>query len=370
MRRLGRRTQIPAVPTTGWVSHGTPAAVILEDVNSAGDLGDFLRTRRARLRPADVDLRSYGDRRRVPGLRREELAQMAGVSVSYYTRLEQGQSRHASAEVLEALARALRLDPHERGYLLDIGRAGQPGARGEESGGHARPGVLRLLEAMTDVPAIVLSPATDVLAWNALGHALFGVGDERDSVRSPRRRPNMARKVFLDPAGREFYVDWHAKACSSVSHLRLVAGQFPEDRRLRELIGELTVSSPEFAALWSAHSVRTCEPVARAMRHPWVGPLTLLQETMWLREDGDQLLVTQTAEPGSPSADALRLLGSLSQRPAEPANRRHDAGRRDGAPPAPPAPPVPPAPRASWGDSEIRQDGDHDIPAAHPHPPA
>ncbi|MGF7238859.1 MAG: helix-turn-helix domain-containing protein [Frankia sp.] len=283
-------------------------------MNDRGDLGDFLRTRRARLRPTDLGLRSYGDRRRVPGLRREELAQLAGVSVSYYTRLEQGQSRHASVEVLEALARALRLDAHERGYLLDLARAGQPGGRGQ-SRERARPGVLRLIEAMTDIPAIVLAPSTDILAWNTLGHALFGIGSERDSVRYPERRPNMARTVFLDPAARTFYVDWAAKACSCVSHLRLVASQFPEDRRLRELIGELTVSSPEFAALWSAHSVRTCEPVAREFRHPWAGPLTLTQETMWLREDGDQLLVTQTAEPGSPSADALRLLGSLSQRP-------------------------------------------------------
>jgi transcriptional regulator with XRE-family HTH domain len=286
--------------------------VILDHVS---DLGDFLRTRRARLRPADVGLRSYGDRRRVPGLRREELAQLAGVSVSYYTRLEQGQSRHASAEVLEALARALRLDTHERCYLLDLARAGQAGGR-RESGQHARPGVLRLIEAMTDIPATVLAPSTDILAWNTLGHALFGIGIERDAVRRPERRPNLARTVFLDPAAREFYGDWEAKACSSVSHLRLVAGQFPEDRRLRELIGELTVASPEFAALWSAHSVRTCEPVAREFRHPAVGPLILTQETMWLREDGDQLLVTQTAEPGSRSADTLRLLGSLSQRPA------------------------------------------------------
>lgn len=292
-----------------------PIAVILDDVNDRGDLGDFLRTRRARLRPADVGLRSYGDRRRVPGLRREELAQLAGVSMSYYTRLEQGQSRRASPEVLEALARALRLDAHERGYLLDLARAGQAAGR-EESAQHARPGVLRLVEAMTDIPAMVLAPSTDILAWNTLGHALFGIGNERDSVRRPQQRPNIARNVFLDPAAREFYVDWSAKACSAVSHLRLVAGQFPEDRRLRELIGELTVSSTEFAALWSAHSVRTCEPVAREFRHPWVGPLTLTQETMWLREDGDQLLVTQTAEPGSRSADALRLLGSLIQQPA------------------------------------------------------
>lgn len=272
----------------------------------------------------------------MPGLRREELAQLAGVSVSYYTRLEQGQSRHASPEVLDALARALRLDAHERGYLLDLGRAGQPGARGEGCR-HARPGVLRLLDAMTDIPALVLAPSTDILAWNVLGHALFGLGDDRDAVRRPERRPNMARKVFLDPAARELYVDWEAKACSCVSHLRLVAGQFPEDRRLRELIGELTVASPDFAALWTAHSVRICEPAAREFRHPLVGCLTLAQETMWLREDGDQILVALTAEPGSPSADALRLLGSLSERPAavsQPTVRRagsHDVPARSGS---------------------------------------
>jgi len=310
-------------------------------MGNRGELGDFLRTRRARLRPADVGLRSYGDRRRVAGLRREELAQLAGLSVSYYTRLEQGQSHNASPEVLEALARALRLDEQERGYLLDVARAtGAPGER-REPVWQARPGVVRLLDAMTDVPAAVLAPSTDVLAWNTLAHALFGFGVERDSVRDPERRPNMARTVFLDPAAREFYVDWHAKACSSVSHLRLVAGQFPGDRRLRELIGELTVSSPEFATMWSAHSVRTCEPIARDFRHPWVGRLTLTQETLWLREDGDQILVTQTAEPGSPSADALRLLGSLSQHPAQPTR-----------PTVPTVPTVPTGPTGPTGRAE------------------
>jgi transcriptional regulator with XRE-family HTH domain len=276
------------------------------------ELGEFLQTRRARLRPDEVGLVSYGERRRVPGLRREELAQLAGVSVSYYTRLEQGQSQHASDEVLDAIARALRLDATERAHLTNLARPARTGRRGPVRTEQARPGVHRLIEAMTDVAAVVIGRRTDVLAWNALGHALFGGHLDRDAPNRPADRPNMTRLVFLDPHSRELYADWKGKACTSVSYLRLLAGRYPDDPALTSLIGELTVKSPEFAGLWAAHPVRYCPPDLREFNHPLVGRLVLAQEAMALLEDPDQLLSTFTAEPGSPSEAGLRLLGSLA----------------------------------------------------------
>jgi MmyB-like transcription regulator ligand binding domain len=172
--------------------------------------------------------------------------------------------------------------------------------------------VHRLVEAMTDVAAVVIGRRTDVLAWNALGHALFGGHLDRDAPNRPADRPNMTRLVFLDPHSRELYADWKGKACTSVSYLRLLAGRYPDDPVLTSLIGELTVKSPEFAGLWAAHPVRYCPPDLREFNHPLVGRLVLAQEAMALLEDPDQLLSTFTAEPGSPSEAGLRLLGSLA----------------------------------------------------------
>ncbi|SCF63189.1 transcriptional regulator, XRE family [Streptomyces sp. Ncost-T10-10d] len=220
-------------------------------MNGPGPLGAFLQARRARLRPEDVGLRDLGPRRRVAGLRREELAQLAGVSVSYYARLEQGLSRGASAEVLDAIARALLLDDHERGHLDRLAGAARHAPRVRRP----RPEKLAdetrdLLRAVDGVPAIVLGRRTDVLAWNSLGHALLAGHLDLLGPDDPARRPNMSRMLFLDLHCQELYADWKRKARAVVGNLRIAVGRHPEDPLLAELIGELTMKSPEFVALW------------------------------------------------------------------------------------------------------------------------
>ncbi len=274
-------------------------------------LADFLQSRRARLRPEEAGLVNYGERRRVPGLRREELAQLAGVSVSYYTRLEQGQSQHASDAVLDAIARTLRLDEQEREYLLRLARPGRPPHRAPRPE-QVRPGLRTLIESMPDTPAVVLGRSTDALAWNTLGHALVAGHLDVTSPTRPADRPNMTRLVFLDAHTRELYVDWKGKARSAVAHLRMLAGQSPHDPRLAALVGELTMHSNEFAALWAAHPVRHCEPSPRAFHHPLVGELTLWQETLRPLADDDQMVVLYGAVPGSASEAGLRLLAALA----------------------------------------------------------
>ena len=209
-------------------------------------LGDFLQTRRSQLRPEDAGVPTYGDRRRVPGLRREELALLAGVSASYYTRLEQGQSPSASAEVLDALAGALRLDDSERRYLHDLAGAGRRPARPRKPAPERVTEATRqLLDVLGDTPAIVLGRRTDVLAWNPMGHALFAGHADADAPGRPGERPNMARLVFLDSHIRELYADWPGKARAVVGGLRLTAGQHPEDAALHALVGELSAKSGE-----------------------------------------------------------------------------------------------------------------------------
>ncbi|GAA2343363.1 helix-turn-helix transcriptional regulator [Streptomyces cuspidosporus] len=273
-------------------------------------LGEFLRTRRARLRPEDVGLVSYGTRRRVPGLRREELAQLAGVSVAYYTRLEQGQSSGASDGVLDAIARALRLTPDEHAHLRNLARPARAARRPAPRAEAARPSTRRLIEAMDGVPALVLTARFDVLAWNPLGHALVAGHLAADAPERPADRPNTQRLLFLDPHTRELYPDWESDARLAVSALRLAAGAHPDDRRLAELIGELTMKSGEFAALWSRHPVRQCSYGVKSFHHPLVGPMELSFEMTGLTDSGDQRLLMYGAEPGSPSEAALRLLAS------------------------------------------------------------
>jgi transcriptional regulator with XRE-family HTH domain len=277
-------------------------------VEQRTELGEFLRSRRNRLRPEDVGLTGYGERRRVPGLRREELAHLAGVSAAYYTRLEQGQSRNASVGVLDALARALRLNDDERVHLNNLARparvAKPPVVRPER----VRPGVRRLIEAFENVPALVLGRRTDVLAWNPLAHALLTGHLEPNSPDRPTARPNLARLVFLDPHARELYANWIAESRDLVAYLRMVAGRYPDDPQLLALVGELSVKSPEFAALWSAHPVKDKTHGSRDFRHPLVGQLTLEFEALRLPDMDDQRVVTYNAKPGSPSEAALRLL--------------------------------------------------------------
>ncbi|MET9293937.1 helix-turn-helix transcriptional regulator [Streptomyces sp. NPDC003077] len=277
-------------------------------MDTPAELGHFLRTRRARLQPEDVGLVSYGTRRRVPGLRREELAQLAGVSVAYYTRLEQGQSRNASDGVLDALARALRLSEDERAHLRALARPApakrRPAARAE----HARPGTRQLVAALEGVPALALDRRFDVLAWNRLGHALFAGHLDFASPDRPEERPNTQRLLFLDPHTRELYPRREEETRRAVSSLRLAAGQYPDDPRLAELIGELSMKSEEFSGLWARHAVRACAYGVKVFHHPLVGRMELDFEVARTPDGSGHGLLMLSARPGSPSEAALRLL--------------------------------------------------------------
>lgn len=274
-------------------------------------LGDFLQTRRSQLRPEDAGVPTYGDRRRVPGLRREELALLAGVSASYYTRLEQGQSLSASAEVLDALAGALQLDDSERRYLHDLAVAGRRPARPRKPAPERVTEATRqLLDVLGDTPVIVLGRRTDVLSWNRMGHALFAGHVDPGAPGRPGERPNMARLVFLDPHIRELYADWPGKARAVVGGLRLTAGQHPEDAALHTLVGELSAKSGEFASMWADHRIKACTVADYEMRHPLVGMLTVTQQT--LSNGQGPVVVVGTTEPDSPSRAALMLLAQLT----------------------------------------------------------
>lgn len=252
------------------------------------ELGDFLRTRRARLRPEDVGLTSYGARR-VPGLRREELAQLAGVSVTYYTRLEQGQSQNASDDVLDAIARALRLNNDETAHLRDIARPARRKRRVTPRPETLRPSTAQLIAAMEGVAAIVMDRRNDVLAWNPLAHQLLAGHYAADSPQAAENRPNITRMLFLDPHTRELYSRWNEEAKRSVASLRLLAGRYPDDRNLAELVGELCMKSGEISALWSRHPVLKCTFGVKYFTHPVVGQLELQFEMVALTDDSARI---------------------------------------------------------------------------------
>ncbi|GGU99940.1 transcriptional regulator [Kitasatospora herbaricolor] len=279
------------------------------------ELSDFLRTRRARLQPEDVGLVAYGARRRVPGLRREELAQLAGVSVTYYTRLEQGQSLNASDEVLDALARALRLSPDEHAHLRNIARPGRARPRPADRFERARAGTRQLIAAMREVPAVVVGHRNEVLAWNPLGHALLAGHLDPAAPDHRGERPNLSRMLFLDPHTRELYRRWEEEARANVAYLRLTAGRHPDDRELAALVGELSMNSPEFAALWARHPVNDCLFGSKELHHPVVGRLELAFEAMPMPEGGGHRMLLYSAEPGSASDAALRLLAGAAGAP-------------------------------------------------------
>jgi transcriptional regulator with XRE-family HTH domain len=217
-------------------------------MNGTSQLGDFLRMRRSQLRPEEAGVPTYGERRRVPGLRREELALLAGVSASSYARLEQGHSLGASPEVLDAIARALQLDESECRHLYDLARRTKPRSGRRPAPERVTEATAQLLEALGDVP-IVIGRRSDVLAWNRLGHALFAGHLDPDAPDVPAERPNMARLVFLDAHTRSLYADWPGKAMAVVGNLRLVATQYPQDAALHRLLGELSAKSEDFASM-------------------------------------------------------------------------------------------------------------------------
>ncbi|MEU6641723.1 helix-turn-helix transcriptional regulator [Saccharomonospora sp. NPDC046836] len=273
--------------------------------NAAHELGGFLRSRRERLTPAAVGIEPGGTHRRVPGLRREELAELAGVSVGYYTRLEQGVSASASAAVIDALATALRLDPAEHEHLRILAAPKRP-TRPRARRTKLRPSVWDLLAAMPGTPAVVIDHRSDVLAWNRLGHALLA-GHIGFDAPDARVRPNIARMLFLDPHHRALYCDWNAKAQVTVAALHQACARHPADPELEQLVGRLAVDSPEFARMWARRPVRTCSYYLRELEHPVVGRLTLANETVTLPDD-DQQIGLFYARPGTSDADALTLL--------------------------------------------------------------
>ncbi|MFF5290322.1 helix-turn-helix domain-containing protein [Paractinoplanes globisporus] len=266
---------------------------------------DFLVSRRARITPESAGLPADG-LRRVAGLRREEVAALAGVSVEYYIRLERGKCQGISDAVLAAVARALRLDDVEREHLFDLVHAANETSHERPwPPPCVRPEVRRLLDAMTDIPAYVWDGCLEIVAANELGRALFAPLYEGETA-------NQARYIFLDPAAADFFPDWRTLAHDAVALLRAEAGRRPGDERLAALVGDLTSGSPAFRRMWADYDVRRRRSGVKRFRHPIVGSLTLTFESLAIVADPDLRMTAGTAEPGSDSETALRLLGSWS----------------------------------------------------------
>lgn len=281
-------------------------------MDNRAEVREFLMSRRAKISPETAGLPAGGNRR-VPGLRRSEVATLAGVSVEYYSRLERGTIAGASSSVLESLARALQLDDTERAHLLDLARAadgipasGRPRIRSAKATA-SRHSLTWALAAITNAVAFVRDSHQDLLATNALGRAFYSpvIGDGG-------RTPNLARFQFLDPASRDFYPDWELFAEMCVAIMRAEAGRDPHDKALQDLVGELSTRSDTFRALWAAHNVRTHGTGTKRFHHPVVGELTLAYEELAVTADPGTILMIYTAEPGSPSAERLQLLASYA----------------------------------------------------------
>jgi transcriptional regulator with XRE-family HTH domain len=279
------------------------------------EIRDFLTSRRAKVTPEQVGLKisPLARARRVPGLRREEVASLAGVSLPYYTRLERGDARGATDAVLDALSRALLLDDAERAHLFDLVRAANASAAGVGASHTARrparqrvrPELRNMLEAMDGVPAYIRNARLDILAGNTLARVLFA-----PIFNSPARPVNAARFTFLDPAAPEFYPDWDAVADENVASLRAEVGRNPYDKALSDLIGELSTRGDTFRQRWAAHEVHRHTTGAKRLNHPIVGPLTFNYEAMELAADDGMFLIACSVPAGSRDADALKMLAS------------------------------------------------------------
>jgi transcriptional regulator with XRE-family HTH domain len=279
----------------------------VEGVDAKSDIREFLTSRRAKISPEQAGLPAYGRTRRVKGLRREETAMLAGISVEYYTRLERGNAAGASEDVLEGIARALQLDEAERAHLFDLVRAANATsttARRRPAQERVRPPVRRILDSIT-APAYLRNGRLDLLAANRLGAALYSpVFDDATGT------PNVARFIFLNPRAGDFFDNWDSIANDAVAILRAQAGQDPYDKRLSDLIGELSTRSDEFRVRWAAHNVKFHRTGAKTLHHPVVGDLTLEYEALELPGDNGQRILIYSAEPASRSQEALDLLAS------------------------------------------------------------
>jgi transcriptional regulator with XRE-family HTH domain len=284
-------------------------------MDNRAEVREFLTTRRAKLTPADVGLPDVGQRR-VPGLRRGEVATLAGVSIEYYSKLERGTIAGASSSVLAAIAQALRLDDTERAHLFDLARAadGIPTSGRQRRPSSAmtmsRPSLSWLLESITEGIAFVRNPQQDLLATNALGRAFY-----TPLIGEGGRTPNLARFQFLDPSSRDFYPDWDLFAHMCVSIMRAEAGLDPHNRAMQELVGELSTQSDTFRRLWGSHDVRTHGTGTKRFNHPDVGEVEFAYDELALTAEPGLAMIVYTAEPGSPSAEKVRLLGSLAAGP-------------------------------------------------------
>ncbi|MEV6331194.1 helix-turn-helix transcriptional regulator [Streptomyces sp. NPDC051909] len=279
-------------------------------MDDLGDLGAFLQSRRAQVTPASVGV-AVGARRRVSGLRREELAQLAGMSVDYYTRLEQGRATQPSEHVLDALSRALRLDQAARAHLHRLARLGSRRPPLTHYPAEVRPQLRQVLDAMPGFPALIINHRVDMLAYNRPAGTLYC---DLDSM--PAAERNLARMIFLDAERCGTYFDGESCREDTVAHLRQAAGEFPDDAELAALIGELSMGSRRFSELWGAARVRVRSHGPKRFRHPLIGVITLHQERFVLPDGSGQELITLTPEPGSADEDSLRLLANLDATPA------------------------------------------------------
>jgi transcriptional regulator with XRE-family HTH domain len=273
-------------------------------MDRSSEIADFLRTRRARVSPESVGLTLDGRTRRVPGLRREEAARLAGVSTEYYTRLEQGRAANPSPEVVDALARALRMDAAEREHLTNL-LARPGGRRAPVNPQRVRQGLYLMLQTLDHVPAFIIGRRTDVLASNRLARTVL-----TDFEALPVQQRNLARYYLLDPEARERTGDWEQIAAETVAMLRLEAGRCPQDRRLADLIGELTMNSTEFSTWWNDHRVLRRTHGTKHYRHPLVGDLYFSYESLQPPGDDNQTLCVYIPEPASATAESLRILSS------------------------------------------------------------